>query len=372
VSEERCRRERLTKHKGRGRMLLASLMSGLAMVPEIQSMAQERDEPSTERRRRSNPRRRLGPRTLASDQRATGGAQPDQGGAQPDERDDTMIPCDACDTMVRFCDYASHAERCGSRASVSPGSSIAFVFETPTGMLPIHRRHMHMHMRGRSEESQESQESQEPQEAQEPLEAQENENPYEGYDEEENDENHEPYEDQDAEAERRLHLAFGFPRRQVAPSDWGDISNLFATRATHERERLPNPTHGVLHENLPQANQYQPLAHVHDGLTRHVYEVMMGLMPRARTSDSYEINTLLGELLGRVEVGVQDIDTVAGRCESCPSEICPICQESLADETQCRRTVCRHAFCAACIERWFRTSKRCPVCMCDVEDAVAA
>lgn len=107
--------------------------------------------------------------------------------------------------------------------------------------------------------------------------------------------------------------------------------------------------------------------------------VMMGLIP-PRRQDSYEMNILLGELMGRVEVGVQDINRVTTRCAGIPSDICPICHDDLAGVGNeapdglppCRRTLCGHTFCGPCIERWLSTSKRCPVCMSDVEDMLAS
>ena len=59
--------------------------------------------------------------------------------------------------------------------------------------------------------------------------------------------------------------------------------------------------------------------------------------------DAYERYLRLSELIGRVEVGVADIDIAAPRVA--PSEVgvddvCVICMEELVDCARCRRTRC--------------------------------
>jgi hypothetical protein len=91
--------------------------------------------------------------------------------------------------------------------------------------------------------------------------------------------------------------------------------------------------------------------------------------------DDYEYNTMLGELMGCVEVGVSDIDLVSERIEvdeilEDDFERCPICQET-ADELAARglrKTICGHAFCDACLSQWLAKHKKCPICMQDLQD----
>jgi hypothetical protein len=48
------------------------------------------------------------------------------------------------------------------------------------------------------------------------------------------------------------------------------------------------------------------------------------------------------------------------------SEICSICQESLANSEVRRIHHCRHMFHRNCIDRWFEQNVRCPVCRHDI------
>lgn len=84
----------------------------------------------------------------------------------------------------------------------------------------------------------------------------------------------------------------------------------------------------------------------------------------APATGSYERNLLLSELIGRVEVGVADIDAAApvlpGPWTS--ADVCVICLDALASKSDLRRTRCGHTYCAGCIERWLSSHRCCPVC----------
>jgi hypothetical protein len=86
-------------------------------------------------------------------------------------------------------------------------------------------------------------------------------------------------------------------------------------------------------------------------------------------NNNYEANLSLGELLGKVEVGLSD-DQVARVTraieENTAKEACPICLEQ--DHGVVRVIKCGHRFCNACIVRWLQTHKKCPCCIVDLED----
>lgn len=71
-----------------------------------------------------------------------------------------------------------------------------------------------------------------------------------------------------------------------------------------------------------------------------------------------------------VEVPTKDIDKVAPLVktgEEIPDDLdCVICQDIVSQDA--RKTLCKHYFCSACLEKWLGTSKRCPTCNLDLED----
>lgn len=94
-------------------------------------------------------------------------------------------------------------------------------------------------------------------------------------------------------------------------------------------------------------------------------------------SDDFDTNMLISELMGgSVEVGVGDVDKAIEKVASpthsvCNDDKCPICYEALlvvAKEDSIVRTVpCQHMFCDTCIRKWLRSSRKCPVCMTDLD-----
>ncbi len=90
----------------------------------------------------------------------------------------------------------------------------------------------------------------------------------------------------------------------------------------------------------------------------------------------YEFNLWLGELIGNVEVGVDNIHTVTSSVHQQQQtaiteeeETCPICLDTMtAGQTPVRQTnLCKHTFCEPCITKWLQKSKKCPVCMQTLE-----
>lgn len=61
-------------------------------------------------------------------------------------------------------------------------------------------------------------------------------------------------------------------------------------------------------------------------------------------------------------VGVSDIDSVS---QFLFEEVdCPICSQT---KMVCRKTNCNHKFCDECLQEWLKESKKCPICMIDLE-----
>lgn len=91
--------------------------------------------------------------------------------------------------------------------------------------------------------------------------------------------------------------------------------------------------------------------------------------------DDYELNSMIAEQIGRVEIGVSNIDVVAPVVsleEGVTEARCPVCMDDFKEQQDdgviVRRTLCGHEYCDPCAREWFRGHKRCPVCTTDVED----
>jgi hypothetical protein len=88
--------------------------------------------------------------------------------------------------------------------------------------------------------------------------------------------------------------------------------------------------------------------------------------------DDYEANLRIGDLIGKVEIGVSDIDNVSklqDTWEIDDDTTCPICIETIkSKDCKSRVLLCNHTYCQDCIEQWLSKNKKCPVCNIDLED----
>lgn len=83
----------------------------------------------------------------------------------------------------------------------------------------------------------------------------------------------------------------------------------------------------------------------------------------------YELNMYIANLLGNVEVGVENIDkisTLINNTDIDQNVDCNICLDTIK---QPRKLLCNHVFCDGCISTWLSKHKNCPVCRIDLEDA---
>lgn len=102
--------------------------------------------------------------------------------------------------------------------------------------------------------------------------------------------------------------------------------------------------------------------------------------PQPLTS-TYDRNIRLGELIGRVEVGltekqINDVcfsSTDREELAITDTNICSICQEPILETIKKNENACvlacSHIYCDECIKTWLSKNKKCPVCMIDLEDA---
>lgn len=82
--------------------------------------------------------------------------------------------------------------------------------------------------------------------------------------------------------------------------------------------------------------------------------------------NTYELNLLMQELMGKVELGVTNIDSALDNVVETGVEIeCPICLQVHVKNV--KKTPCNHLFCGHCITKWLSKNKACPICMSDIQ-----
>lgn len=91
--------------------------------------------------------------------------------------------------------------------------------------------------------------------------------------------------------------------------------------------------------------------------------------------NDYEANLRLADIIGKVEVGVSNIDMVSKIIDKHTIDdgtICSICIENIKQSVNnCRELICSHKYCDECISKWLSTSKRCPVCNVDLDEKLS-
>jgi NACalpha-BTF3-like transcription factor len=110
------------------------------------------------------------------------------------------------------------------------------------------------------------------------------------------------------------------------------------------------------------------------------FNITTAQSPSTSVASSYDANLRLADTIGKVEVGLTEQQLAETTYSSDNYEelhikeddICPICQDKLASQEEKKKAclvACGHTYCDACIKKWLKKSKKCPVCMVDLEDA---
>jgi hypothetical protein len=94
------------------------------------------------------------------------------------------------------------------------------------------------------------------------------------------------------------------------------------------------------------------------------------------TDDNYEFNMLLSEIIGKVEHGIEDVSkvtTLVDQSTLTQEDMCSICQESVSqvseeDRREIVKTLCNHYFCLECLKPWLSKHRTCPLCMQNMLD----
>lgn len=130
---------------------------------------------------------------------------------------------------------------------------------------------------------------------------------------------------------------------------------------------LPNSFEGISFSNLFHSSHSFPLSLSQTlSLSFQVFE--------DNVYDDYEANLRLADIIGKVEVGLSNIDVVSKIIDKNTLDegtICSICIENIKQsDNDCRELICSHKYCDQCISKWLSTSKRCPVCNIDLEEKI--
>ena len=97
----------------------------------------------------------------------------------------------------------------------------------------------------------------------------------------------------------------------------------------------------------------------------HVQEFYLMGEDEEEEENTYELNLLMQELMGKVELGVTNIDKALADIVSGTQIECPICLQTHRDKI--KKTPCNHLFCGHCITKWLSRNKACPICMSDIQ-----
>ena len=90
---------------------------------------------------------------------------------------------------------------------------------------------------------------------------------------------------------------------------------------------------------------------------------MIEIIQNESTYDEYQNNIELAEEIGKVEVGVDNIENVTSVINNNIEDVeCPICKEPLNSFEIVRETKCKHLYCNDCITKWLKKNKSCPIC----------
>lgn len=94
--------------------------------------------------------------------------------------------------------------------------------------------------------------------------------------------------------------------------------------------------------------------------------------------NDYEENLRLADIIGRVEVGIEDKDTVGRVIDNVElvdgdEDTCVVCINAIKETgNDARKLICNHIYCKPCIDTWLSSHKRCPVCNVDLEELLAS
>ena len=140
---------------------------------------------------------------------------------------------------------------------------------------------------------------------------------------------------------------------------------------------LPNVPTNIIPSIIPQRPDI-PLVSLDEQVPRlrYFHNLLRMLEDRSNVTsinnvfntDTYERNTDLEDRIGKVTVGVKDIDLICKDMKLEKDDECLICREDFKKNDVLKQLDCTHYFCNSCIKEWFKNNTKCPVCQKDYDN----
>ena len=132
-------------------------------------------------------------------------------------------------------------------------------------------------------------------------------------------------------------------------------------------EYIPNHINNIstIQSNLPTIEQELPRLRYFHNLLRMLENRTPPITPNYNNLfnvDNYESNTDLEERIGKVTIGIKNIDFICKDMILEKEEECIICREEFQINDTFKKLNCEHFFCTSCVQTWFKENTKCPVC----------
>ena len=167
-------------------------------------------------------------------------------------------------------------------------------------------------------------------------------------------------------------------RRRILQSNLNtiELSTLGTTRRRTDNRRRRSEPLGLIGQYMTHTNSV-PTGNLRRYLAQGDPEYRMTQPLLSAPSENYEYYLRLGESIGNVDCGIDDLESVSKIISihdlSKEDTKCPICldiYEILSrNSIQFRELACGHQFCDPCISEWLSKKKLCPLCKVDLEES---
>ena len=123
-----------------------------------------------------------------------------------------------------------------------------------------------------------------------------------------------------------------------------------------------NSLNSILEQNINNINNFMNTM-INNNNNDNGNGVIMDFNETNDNNYDYLIN--MGNTIGNVNNTIEDIDTISNKIESLTLIKCPIC---FKNNNNNRKTLCKHIFCESCLKTWIQNSKKCPICMINLDE----